>query len=164
MENLVTPPAPAPLPTLQEIYDRTALHLLTQNRKSVKVKFVLDCLYRSPDGAMCAVGSWIKDEHYRVELEDRMVNDVGVVRVLVLSGVAPEPEPDRRPDDDVFDLSQDIQSDFVARLRLLKAFQKVHDLSDVEKWPAKLIELANDFSLSAAVVENFKGGSNGTTS
>lgn len=68
----------------QEIFDKVAKHLLTQNARSEDGE---SCLYRSEDGLMCAVGCLIKDEHYSVALENQSVSHESVNHALNLSGV-----------------------------------------------------------------------------
>jgi hypothetical protein len=55
---------------LQEMFDRVVTHLLTQNaRSSHFLKTGEQCLYRGPEGRMCAIGCLIPDEIYNPEME-----------------------------------------------------------------------------------------------
>lgn len=55
----------------QEIFDTVAKHLFKQGCRSKELDDDLDstCLYRGPDGRMCAVGVLIPDSLYKVDME-----------------------------------------------------------------------------------------------
>jgi hypothetical protein len=57
--------------TPQEIFDTVAKHLFTQGCRSVEDAEDADaaCLYRGPEGRMCAVGVLIPDELYSSAIE-----------------------------------------------------------------------------------------------
>jgi hypothetical protein len=59
----------------QEMFDTVARHLFAQGKRSVTVKndTVNVCMYRGPEGTMCAVGCMIPDEMYSDLMEDRTV-------------------------------------------------------------------------------------------
>lgn len=144
--------APA-LPSLQEIFDKTALHLLRQNRRSLQPGSALDCAYRGENGIMCAVGVWIKDEHYDADLlEAKTADDKDVVKALVKSGVLPEPTG---RDLDFFEDEEVDPTEFGARLQLLSTLQSTHDYQDPSQWRNSLIECAKLYELSPVAVENF---------
>lgn len=79
--------------TEQAVFEKAVVHLLTQNQKSVHD--VDTCMYRSPDGLMCAVGIFIPDDVYDQKLERMSVNAVlerfgiseetGRVKTLILT-------------------------------------------------------------------------------
>jgi hypothetical protein len=48
--------------TKQQLFDKVATHLLTQNRKATDGKEA--CLYRGPGGTMCAVGCLMTNAQY----------------------------------------------------------------------------------------------------
>lgn len=49
----------------QAIFDRVVTHLLTQKRRSVTITGgVRTCMYRAPNGDMCAIGCLIPDDVY----------------------------------------------------------------------------------------------------
>ena len=57
----------------QEIFDKVASHLITQG---VQAKIITDqllghtsCVYRGPNGTMCAAGCLIPDEEYHMHFE-----------------------------------------------------------------------------------------------
>jgi hypothetical protein len=72
--------------TIQEIFDKVTTHLLTQGKQS-KVEDEPLCLYRGPDGAMCAVGCLIKDEFYDKSLEQNLSTDRIIHDALEKSGI-----------------------------------------------------------------------------
>lgn len=57
----------------QEIFDTVAKHLATQGRRAVGEG---RCLYRTEDGAKCAVGCLISDEEYTPDMELRWASGV----------------------------------------------------------------------------------------
>ena len=54
--------------TEQELFDKVAKHLLTQNKKSLDGE---ECVYRSADGLKCAAGCLIEDSEYATFLENQ---------------------------------------------------------------------------------------------
>jgi hypothetical protein len=57
--------------TKQEIFDTVARHLLTQNARAEDEGG--DCLYRTPEGLMCAAGCLIPDAAYSRDIEKKNV-------------------------------------------------------------------------------------------
>jgi hypothetical protein len=103
--------------TNQQIFNKVAKHLLEQNEKSYNG---LDCVYRSPDGLMCAAGCLIPPH------------------VLVPEGQA------------FSDLATAIHEESrIAHtsLALVQTLQGVHDGCNPERWPSRLREVADDFGL-----------------
>jgi hypothetical protein len=59
---------PIKLPnTEQEVFDKVASHLLTQNKKALDEENY--CVYLAPDGCKCAAGCLIPDEQYVYTIE-----------------------------------------------------------------------------------------------
>jgi len=56
--------------TKQEIFDTSALHLLNQNKKSLKLDNNEFCMYRGPEGLQCAIGPLIPDSKYSKKMEN----------------------------------------------------------------------------------------------
>lgn len=52
--------------TLQEIFDKVAIHLIKQNKRS---ELNGSCAYRGENGLMCAAGILIPDEEYKPKFE-----------------------------------------------------------------------------------------------
>ena len=113
----------------QDIFDKVALHLLTQGEQSLATDVGgTICRYRGPRGLQCAVGCLIPNETYCPAFEGRTISDVDVAAALV--GI-----------------------DAVEHLALLEELQSVHDhQTDCASWPDCLNELAERFKLSATVV------------
>ena len=97
--------------TYQEIFDKVATHLLTQNARSWAPSFPYRaCAYRGIGGLKCAIGCLIPDERYSVELEGKAASSP-----LVMSAVG-VPAAD---------------TDLGSFLRYL---QGIHDGADVRDW------------------------------
>jgi hypothetical protein len=124
----------------QEIFDKVACHLLTQNAKAevsepTLVGSVTTCRYRVPDGKRCAVGCLITDSFYAPELEGALF----VSKHMVQNAVARS-------------IGRELWSQEYA---LLSELQSVHDTMVVVQWPTGLRTLAEAFGLNPAVVEEF---------
>lgn len=117
--------------TAQEVFDTVALHLLTQNAKSMLPpdEDFETCAYRSPDGRKCAVGCLIPDDKY-----DDRVERLNIEEVADLLG------------GDTGELLLDHED-------LLDALRQVHDDYDPERWRDELRVVATEQSLSLAVLE-----------
>lgn len=104
----------------QAIFDRVAKHMLTQNAKSQNE---YDCLYRGPNGTMCAVGCLIDDKHYSTRLENEGPDHEWVAKAIAQS----------------LNLKVQTVENFAP---LLKRLQSIHDDEDVEYWPRELEKCA----------------------
>jgi hypothetical protein len=115
--------------TKQEIFDKVATHLITQNKKSYLPGGNV-CAYRGENGCKCAIGILIPDDKYDPFLEGKMV---GNKRVL-----------------DSLEAGINIES--VEMLQFLNILQNVHDNYTVQDWKGKLIDTAKDHDLSFEVL------------
>ena len=115
--------------TEQELFDRVAVHLLTQRATARSTTNPGACLYHAPDGKKCAIGVLIPDELYDFRFENRTV-DALPVDVLEKLGL-------------------------VGKIGLALALQNVHDQCDVDNWVAYLDVVAEDHDLSPAVLTPF---------
>ncbi len=106
----------------QEIFDKVAKHLLTQNAKSGDGS---NYLYRGPNGMMCAVGCLIDDNAYSPDFEKCRIQSPPVKEALFSSGVV---------------CQHDNES-------LLTRLQMIHDYKDVVNWKQQLESCANHFGL-----------------
>lgn len=70
--------------TAQEVFDKVATHLLKQGVCSADDDNDRECLYRGPNGTMCAAGALIPDDKYDPILEGFPVTDPRVWSVLGL--------------------------------------------------------------------------------
>lgn len=116
--------------TDQEMFNKVVTHLLTQKVRSETADSQAGsmCLYRGPDGAKCAVGVLIADEHYTPSLESRLVTSWPVSKALVASGVISAHSPRTQ--------------------MLLAACQNVHDAVNPGEWKDRLTELAQEHGLT----------------
>lgn len=115
--------------TMQEVFDRSATHLLKQGYRSENARG--SCMYRGPRGGMCAVGALISDKHYSPFIEGRGVTAEDVRKALRQSGV---PIDDR----DVSDL--------------LEELQEIHDRRTPSDWKHRLLDLADGWLLSTKAI------------
>ena len=53
----------------QEIFDTVATHLFRQGHQAMRIIMAIRCLYRAPNGDMCAVGVLIPDKYYNKNFE-----------------------------------------------------------------------------------------------
>ena len=112
---------------LQQIFDKTASHLLKQGIQST-LEDDDTCAYRGQDGSMCAVGCLINDDAYNWYLEGTSVDDCKKVqKALRNSGIE-------------FDADGQV-------MRLLTRLQTIHDTKEEGDWAASLGVLANELGL-----------------
>ena len=129
---------------LQQIFDKTASHLLKQGIQSTLedddtcvfstneiklVKFAgVSPAYRGQDGSMCAVGCLINNDAYSWNLEGKSVDGCkGVQKALRNSGIE-------------FDADGQV-------MRLLTMLQTIHDTKEESDWASSLGELADGLGL-----------------
>lgn len=123
-----TPPPKVDLGSLQDIFDKSGGHLLTQGKRAAETEaagtiLAGACRYRTTQGLKCAVGALIPDEAYSRRFEGASI--IGNPELLALFG---------------------IESDS-SEFRLLSRLQNVHDCSEPHSWPGLLSEVASEFSL-----------------
>lgn len=113
--------------TRQEIFDKVVKHLLKQGEKSATIREDegTRCLYRGPNGLMCAVGCLIPDEEYTDFMEDCPVG--GLPSYCTVGSFVYELVGEHRT--------------------LLQDLQHIHDNYEVENWRHLLREYANDHCL-----------------
>lgn len=71
--------------TNQELFDRSAKHLLNQGRAARD--FGGSCRYRTETGESCAIGALISDEFYNADMEQGTPLDTKVQVVLINAGL-----------------------------------------------------------------------------
>lgn len=117
-----------PQATAQQVFDQVARHLLTQGRKSVATEHGGSiCVYRSPDGLKCAAGCLIADGEYSPKMEG-----IGWGGLIAEYAVPKQ------------------------HANLVCALQHVHDRSMPGAWPSGLYEVACEFGLHTAVLDEFE--------
>jgi hypothetical protein len=102
--------------TKQEVFTKVITHLRKQGTKSMLPNGV--CVYRSPEGLMCAAGALIEDEHYKSAFENVGCDNPQIVEALTASGV---------PED---------------AIGLVRALQTIHDEEPVGAWELCFSRLA----------------------
>lgn len=128
--------------TEQEVFDRVAVHLLTQKAQSrltvweveafvddIEAPFTGSCAYRGDGGRMCAAGILIADSEYKKEFEGEYWTGV-----LTKMGLKPE------------------DTNHTALICLL---QGVHDTYKPVAWHNELVEVANKRSLSTSAIDQY---------
>jgi hypothetical protein len=113
----------------QEIFDYVVAHFIKQGHRSIEPGS--GCLYRAPNGDMCAIGCLIKDEAYGPELEQLPAFSGRVHDALVASGITVE-----------------------GRVELFDQLQRAHDYAnDAESLCERLVKLAHEFGLDYSKVD-----------
>ena len=110
--------------TTQEVFDKVATHLLTQNCKSVDD--FGRCFYRGPEGTKCAVGILIPDEQYNPSMEHH------TVQTLI----------------DKFPMPEYFNRDKI----MLIALQRIHDSDLVSTWKLQLEIVSVVYNLEMPIV------------
>jgi len=143
---------PVKVLTLQEIFDKAAIHLLTQGKPAVTPDRN-KCKYRTDEGLKCAVGGLIPDDLYDSRIEGAAVVDCYMADPL--------------PRDNIL---REILTKIGIQgkgFTLLKNLQSIHDtIHDREAgcvevdlrhlWAAQLTQLAKANHLNYDVVINFR--------
>ena len=106
--------------TNQEILDKVANHLLTQNEKAYN-EDEHSCAYLDPEGRKCAVGCLIPDDQYSRKLEGAVITSNPKLKALACM--------------------QGLDIDF------LRALQMIHDFRSILNWRMELENLANQNNL-----------------
>ena len=114
--------------SMRQIHTKVSKHLLKQGKRSEDGTGVAgnNCVYRSSDGLMCAVGCLIPDDEYYSGLEGQDVN-----RGMVL--------------DTLRGVIGTRWSSSWRKINLLERLQFIHDQVPVENWSIRLEELKKDY-------------------
>ena len=117
--------------TAQEIFDKSAVGLLTQKAKSYLVNpdghESMVCAYRGAYGKKCAAGFCIEDSLYTESMEKNTIT--GVIQQFGLKELA------------VHEV-------------LLSTLQSIHDGVSIAAWKAELLHLAKTRELSTEKIDN----------
>ena len=117
--------------TAQEIFDKSAVGLLTQKAKSYLVNpdghESMVCAYRGANGKKCAAGFCIEDSLYEKSMERNTIT--GVIQQFGLKELA------------VHEV-------------LLSTLQSIHDGVSIAAWKAELLHLAKTRELSTEKIDN----------
>jgi hypothetical protein len=117
----------------QELFDKVATHLLTQNAKAQDA--LGGCVYKADDGKMCAVGCLIDAKFYNGDLEGKGIS-MGDSGMAVYNAVR-------------YSIGDDITP---RQVRMLQDLQDIHDDYPTEDWPEELQNLAEEYDLSTAIL------------
>lgn len=115
--------------TDQEVFDKVAVHLLTQRKKSFcegDGPRLVGCMYRNPEGLRCAVGVLIPDNRYNPNLEGVTADNPIVVDAL--EGIC-------------------------SNIGLLMELQCIHDSLPVVEWARELRRVAKFFGLNTKAIK-----------
>ncbi len=130
--------------TAQAIFDHVVTHLRKQNAKSSVAEPHGDvCVYRSPDGLMCAAGCLIPDELYHPTFEHS-----GFVYVLAcdlhLRDYTTEEEPK------VTEKVRQLREVYSEHKGMISEMQKTHDKLLISDWEGSFRRIAADYDLQYA--------------
>lgn len=125
--------------TLQETFDKAALHMIKQGEPAWNNTNDQQCMYLAPSGLKCGVGGLIDEPHYSPECEDYLdVADVfywpenALYIALDRSGV---------------------NLDNPGVRELLPEIQSIHDDNPAKTWRLDLMDLGDSLGLSIALLE-----------
>lgn len=119
--------------TRQEIFNKVATHLLTQNKKAMRPSVMgSGCVYKTDAGLRCAIGCLIPDEHPGLDFD----GDVG--ELVLAHGDLKE----------LFDWRNNVV--------LLEALQVVHDEQQPSTWILDLEAEAVNHGLSPRVLKDHR--------
>lgn len=120
----------------QEVFDKVARHLLTQNSRALfdPDNELSGCAYRAEGGKSCAVGCLIPDDLYDEKMENvpagRLAVEFPKLRKL---------------------FNFDNSSIFLSLL------QSIHDSRDVRSWFYELFTFAQKHNLDNSILKEFEG-------
>jgi hypothetical protein len=121
--------------TLQQVFDKAATHLLKQGERSEGYLDIdeseLVCMYRGPEGRMCAVGALISDEAYSTALEGKRTSSEHVRAALKESGCPVDPTAGG----------------------LYVRLQQIHDAAPESEWKTRLAARAREFNLNTDAID-----------
>lgn len=119
--------------TIQQIFNKVAKHLITQNKKS---KLGRNCAYRTENGLSCAIGCLISDKLYKSSGLEKAECDGHTFDLNGLSSHFPG----------VYDSIVDNNNRFTSH-NLLDTLQMIHDWEHPNAWRKSLIHVAKTFGL-----------------
>ncbi len=122
----------------QEIFNRVAIHLLTQNRKALDGG---TCVHLTYDGCRrCAIGCLIPDEHnalkYRGSVVALLFRYPDLTELWGVDGSLANTRAQHLPD-----------------VTFLSRLQTIHDNDPVKEWKQHLWEFAENWNLDSSVLK-----------
>lgn len=134
----------------QEVFDTVACHLIKQGRPAVSPDNPSECMYRSPDGAMCAVGCLIPEDRYNARIE-------GISAVEVVEqGFVPHV---RDVDPILFTDLQIAHDDYMVDYDVDEDNNPTSLRVQMENWKSEMKVIASRYNLSYAVLHEDSNGS-----
>ena len=134
----------------QEIFDKSAAHLLQQMRRAMDPKTVI-CSYRGEAGRTCAIGCLIPDHLYTPDIERTAVSDIDAPCYIEPERKERYIEPERK--ERCIKLKSILEDAGLWEHRsLLEALQQVHDSYEPDNWLLHLHRAANEFNLNKQVL------------
>ena len=112
----------------QEIFNKVAEHLLTQNQLAVNYEGTI--CYKTDTGLKCAIGCLINEVYYCYEIEHNTIKNI------IKLNICPEY------------INYDT-------LDFLNVLQSIHDYHYPQYWYEKLKHTAVQFNLNLKILENF---------
>lgn len=121
---------------LEQISERIRDHLTNQKAQSILADN-FTCLYRGPEGRMCAVGCLIDDAHYDTAFEGQSAAEPRVI-VAVLNSLVVDPSVT-----------------VVALGHMLDDWQNYHDNGDYYRWCADAAAAISPAEYHASVADEY---------
>lgn len=130
--------------TKQEVFDKVALALLKQNKKSIGPAITDDgekirCMYLNPNGCRCAVGHMLNDEDLQaiVRWKENTSSIRNMIRIF-------------------FPNTESKEIAFIrAEMAFCRGLQFIHDTRMPGKWREEFIDFASMYELDATKVKEF---------
>lgn len=116
----------------QEIFDKVAKHMLTQNRKSVIGN---TCAYFADDGTKCAVGCLIPPTIY-----DPLMEKTGAIANVMSEAMANKFSFKKKT-------NEWLVENFSEHMPLLASLQLAHDQMEVINWKVNLKGIASAYNI-----------------
>ncbi len=128
---------------LQELFEKVAIHLLTQNKKSERFSYNDSqwiCAYRGEENTKCAIGCLINDIDYIADFEGSSLN----------------------PCSKIWNYLENKNYTYL-QIEFLRKLQHIHDMYKPENWKEMLVNVGIVHNLNITKIENF-GNENQTNS
>ena len=128
----------------QAIFDKAAVHLLKQGRKSFK-EGQSRCAYRGEGGNCCAIGALIPDELYHPLMDGEGAEVKQSTDVRYLLNKFPEVAAILKPDD----------MEYISGRDFLIELQAIHDSWQPKDWFEALCRTARHYGLNTDAIQEF---------